>query len=84
MQDAVIRAFKAPNDAEVPLLDPPEEAQAPEFTSQELEGHCSAVQSLAICGGYVCSAGGDAMIRIWRAHDLAFVGYAASPVPWTL
>ena len=74
MQDAVIRAFTAPDTGEAPLLDPPEQAQVPAFTSQEPEGHCSAVQSLAICGSYVCSAGGDAMIRVWRANDLAFVG----------
>lgn len=74
MQDAVIRAFKAPDSGEAPLLDPPEQTQEPAFTSQEPESHCSAVQSLAICGSYVCSAGGDAMIRVWRAHDLAFVG----------
>lgn len=74
VQDAVIRAFEAPLCLETPLNDPHEETQLPVFTSQDPDGHCSAVQSLALCSGYVCSAGGDAMIRVWREADLAFVG----------
>ena len=37
-------------------------------------GHCSAVCSLAVVCGLVCSAGGDATIRVWREGSLAPVG----------
>jgi len=37
-------------------------------------GHCSAVCSLALVGGYVCSAGGDATIRVWVEGSLAPAG----------
>lgn len=71
----MIRSFIAPESLETPLLDPPEESQMPMATSPEAEGHCSAVQALAICNGYICSAGGDAMIRVWKEACLSFVGY---------
>ena len=50
-------------------------AQAPEslpafVVSAAEDSHCSAVTAIACCGDYVCSAGGDAAIRVWRATTL--------------
>jgi hypothetical protein len=33
-------------------------------------GHCCSVNAIARCTGYVCSGGGDAAIRVWRARTL--------------
>jgi len=33
-------------------------------------GHCCAVNAIARCTGYVCSGGGDAAIRVWKARSL--------------
>ena len=41
-------------------------------TSPE-DSHCSAVTAVACCGDYVCSAGGDAAIRVYKATTLEFV-----------
>lgn len=43
------------------------------MASAEADGHCSAVNALAVCGGCVCSAGSDAMIRCWRVGSLQAV-----------
>lgn len=43
----------------------------PDVCSAKEDAHCGAVQTLALCGSYLCSAGGDAMIRIWDASTLA-------------
>lgn len=37
------------------------------------DSHCGAVISLALCGQYVCSAGSDAMIKVWEAGSLKLV-----------
>ena len=37
------------------------------------DSHCGVVITLALCGDYVCSAGGDAMIKVWKAGSLEFV-----------
>lgn len=36
-------------------------------------GHVSAVNAVALCGAFVCSAGGDAMVRVWDAASLKLV-----------
>ncbi|KAK9917148.1 hypothetical protein WJX75_001304 [Coccomyxa subellipsoidea] len=43
----------------------------PDVCSAAEDAHCGAVHALALCGSYVCSAGGDAMIRVWDASTLA-------------
>lgn len=69
-----MRAYEGPEGAaEAPELGPPEEVHPPTAVSRERDAHCAAVQSLDICNGYVCSAGGDAMIRVWREDTLEFV-----------
>ena len=45
----------------------------PDVCSSKEDAHCGAVQTLALCGNHLCSAGGDAMIRIWDASTLAFL-----------
>ncbi len=47
-------------------------------TSPE-DSHCSAVTAVACCGDYVCSAGGDAAIRIHKATTLEFVKCGQQP-----
>ena len=42
-------------------------------SSAAADSHCGVVIALALCGGYVCSAGGDAMIKVWKAGSLEFV-----------
>ncbi|KAL3135302.1 hypothetical protein ABBQ32_007500 [Trebouxia sp. C0010 RCD-2024] len=42
-------------------------------SSAMADSHCGVVVALALCGGYVCSAGGDAMIKVWKADSLEFV-----------
>jgi len=34
------------------------------------DSHCSAVTAVACCGDYVCSGGGDAAIRVYKATTL--------------
>ena len=45
-------------------------------SSAMADSHCGVVVALALCGGYVCSAGGDAMIKVWKADTLEFVRYS--------
>ena len=42
-------------------------------SSAMADSHCGVVVALALCGDYVCSAGGDAMIKVWKADTLDFV-----------
>ncbi len=35
------------------------------------QGHAGPVNALAVWGPYLFSAGGDAMVRVWRAEDLS-------------
>ena len=38
--------------------------------AQSRGGHCAAVHALVECAGFVCSAGGDAVIHIWHPRTL--------------
>lgn len=38
--------------------------------TDNLQSHLSVINSLEICGNYVCSAGGDAMVRVWQLGTL--------------
>ena len=49
-------------------------------SSAMADSHCGVVVALALCGEYVCSAGGDAMIKVWKADSLEFVRYSAGIV----
>ncbi|CAL8463359.1 g2893 [Coccomyxa elongata] len=81
-QDASIKAFRPESEAmggpEVVAMNGhapgalrlAQEA-VPDMCSAKEDAHCGAVQTLALCGSYLCSAGGDAMIRIWDASTLA-------------
>lgn len=42
-------------------------------SSDMADSHCGVVIALALCGDYVCSAAGDAMIKVWKAGSLEFV-----------
>ena len=71
----MIRAFEGPGEpAEPPLHDPAELCQLPTAVTREADGHCSVVHALCVCSGHVCSAGGDAMIRMWKEENLEYVG----------
>lgn len=48
---------------------------APIATTDAAHGHCCSVNAVARCTGYVCSGGGDAAIRVWKARTL-------EPVRW--
>ena len=43
------------------------------------DSHCSSVNAIARCTGYVCSAGGDAAIRVWKSRTLQPVTCARPP-----
>ncbi len=47
------------------------------------DSHCGVVIALALCGEYVCSAGGDAMIKVWKAGSLEFCRYAVFCSVWS-
>lgn len=85
-QDASIKAFRPADTAlretglansamqngaalHPPPLALPEEAQ-PDARSAPEEGHCASVQALTLAGGQLCSAGGDATIRVWHPASL--------------
>ena len=57
----------AVNDAEV-LAD-----SIPDCLTDFSTSHVGAVNCLAVCGDYICSAGVDAMIHVWSCRDLQFV-----------
>lgn len=69
-------------DAAAPLPDAraasPAEGGALIGSSAMADSHCGVVVALALCGAYVCSAGGDAMIKVWKADSLEFVRYSAT------
>lgn len=89
-QDSVVRGFRPESTAAgaggengCPKVAVGFESAA-DMASAEADGHCSAVNALAVCGGCVCSAGSDAMIRCWRAGSLQAVRCArtaGNPVP---
>ena len=45
-------------------------------TTDAAHGHCCSVNAVARCTGYVCSGGGDAAIRVWKARTLEAVRLA--------
>ncbi|GBF92924.1 hypothetical protein Rsub_05760 [Raphidocelis subcapitata] len=47
--------------------------RAPDAVTDTACGHVGPVNSLVVVGAYICSAGGDAMVRVWRASDLSLV-----------
>lgn len=51
-------------------------------SSAMADSHCGVVIALALCGEYVCSAGGDAMIKVWKADSLEFCRYAVFCSVW--
>ncbi len=52
-------------------------------SSAMADSHCGVVIALALCGEYVCSAGGDAMIKVWKADSLEFCRYAVACSLWS-
>lgn len=77
MQDATIKAFLPSNDAlqapstgQVLPLGSLAQRGVPDATSSTADAHCSTVHALELCRGYLCSAGGDAMVRVWDAATL--------------
>ena len=56
----------------------PTEGGALVGSSAMADSHCGVVVALAQCGEYVCSAGGDAMIKVWKADTLEFVRYKSA------
>lgn len=77
-QDATIKGFLPSNEAlqggpggtQVLPLGSLARRGIPDITSSAADAHCSTVHALAMCRGYLCSAGGDAMIRVWDAATL--------------
>lgn len=61
----------------------PPEGGALMGSSPMADSHCGVVVALALCGEYVCSAGGDAMIKVWKADTLEFVRYSPGSVSAT-
>ena len=77
-QDSLVRAFRPDGSAADggPTGSPQAAAayeSAADATSAEIDSHCGAVNALAVCGEYICSAGSDAMIRCWRTGSLELV-----------
>ena len=77
IQDATIKAFlpsnealQAPSNGQVLPLGSLAQRGVPDATSSTADAHCSTVHALELCRGYLCSAGGDAMIRVWDAATL--------------
>lgn len=67
----------SPHNAKVAC---PPEGGALMGSSAMADSHCGVVVALALCGEYVCSAGGDAMIKVWKADSLEFVRYSTGTV----
>lgn len=44
---------------------------APRVTSAVDDGHCSAINSVVACLDFLCSAGGDCTVRVWKKETLA-------------
>ncbi len=53
-------------------------------SSAMADSHCGVVIALALCGDYVCSAGGDAMIKVWKAGSLHFCRYLLLYSVWNV
>lgn len=49
-------------------------------TTDAAHGHCCSVNAVARCTGYVCSGGGDAAIRVWKARTLEPVRLAGCQI----
>ncbi|KAK9815459.1 hypothetical protein WJX72_003974 [[Myrmecia] bisecta] len=69
-QDSSVHAFKLDTHAGDVSGDA---MAAPQTSTSGQDGHCGAVHTLAMCKNYVCSAGADAMIRIWTQEQLNLV-----------
>lgn len=93
VQDASIKAFRPESEAmggsgvaamngHAPGALRLAQEAVPDVCSAKEDAHCGAVQTLALCGSYLCSAGGDAMIRIWNASTLALFRCAWHSLPW--
>ena len=87
---AVFRSRRARCWPELPALIPDAcpgiYAQSPDslpafVVSAAEDSHCSAVTAVACCGDYVCSGGGDAAIRVWKATTLELVKCVPRPKP---
>ena len=77
MQDTTIKGFLPSNDAlrasgsgQVLPLGSLAQEGIPDVNSSPADAHCSTVHALAMCAGHLCSAGGDAMVRVWDASSL--------------
>ena len=76
-QDATIKGFlpsnealQQPSDGHMLPLGALAQRGVPDVASSAADAHCSTVHALAMCRGLLCSAGGDAMIRVWDAATL--------------
>lgn len=77
MQDTTIKGFLPSNDAlqtsgsgQVLPLGSLAQKGVPDVTSSPADAHCSTVHALAMCASHLCSAGGDAMVRVWDSSSL--------------
>lgn len=80
LQDTKVKMFKLPEHVLDPLAKGPNDAvpaaaeiDAPDLETDACEGHVSSVNAVVQCGQYICSAGGDAMVRVWEADSLKLV-----------
>ena len=76
-QDATIKGFlpsnealQQPSDGQLLPLGALAQRGVPDVASSSADAHCSTVHALAMCRGFLCSSGGDAMIRVWDAATL--------------
>jgi len=86
IQDATIKGFlpsndalQAPSNGQVLPLGSPAQRGVPDVCSSSADAHCSTVHALAMCRVYLCSAGGDAMIRVWDAATLKLHRWGTLP-----
>ncbi len=77
MQDTTIKGFLPSSDAlqalgseQVLPLGSLAQEGFPDVSSSPADAHCSTVHALAMCAGHLCSAGGDAMVRVWDTSSL--------------
>ncbi|KAF8073182.1 Cndp1 [Scenedesmus sp. PABB004] len=47
--------------------------RSPDAQTDIAVSHVGPVNDLVACGAYICSAGGDTTVRVWRASDLSLV-----------
>lgn len=71
-QDTHIKSFNFDSSLFQPASEPLQDDAVVEedCCTDNLDSHLSVINSLEICGNYVCSAGGDAMVRVWRLRTL--------------